>query len=91
MTAPLIAFPALIAFWLFVGWRVRVERGRVHRTAREMLHLRFVAMQVALGEAFGPVLQSFAKALAEWEAQVRIIQRACEASAAEIAARLGWM
>lgn len=44
-------------FWTFLCWRVRVERGRVHRSKLEMLRRQIVDLQIVLANALYPALQ----------------------------------
>lgn len=64
MSAPLIAFPLLIGFWVFVAWRVRVERGRVLRSPLEQLAISIDWITRTIGEAFVPAIRHAATALA---------------------------
>lgn len=87
MIVSLVAFPALLGFWLFVGWRVRVEKGRVLAPSPWLLRLRraFEEMMIALALALDPILRAAAAAMVEWGRQQAELQRILEAGAADVA------
>lgn len=58
----LLAFPLLLVFFVFVAWRVRVERGVVLRdpTALDLLRAAIRDLERAVGSELLPLVERFA-------------------------------
>lgn len=84
----LLAFPVLLAFWVFVGWRVRVERGRVHSSlpAHVRLARAFRRLERELGLAFYAIAKETARRMAAF---VEAYKAAAEEIGADLALELG--
>lgn len=100
MIAPLVSFPVLVAFWLFVGWRVRVERGRVHLSPFQVWARNIARVQRQIEAAIAVAMVSIGRqSLLAFEAfnqQVRFVQKQLATSEPEIRrmfeeAGLPWM
>lgn len=76
VVVPLIAFPLLLAFWVFVGWRVRVEQGRVLESPFVRFTQAMRRLELALGVALVPVVRHAVEQMVAWN-------RALEAATAE--------
>lgn len=72
---PAVVLVAVVAFWVFVSWRVAVERGQVLRPPRPRtpfeiavaeLRDRFVDLGAALSSALLPAIEAANAAMVAW-------------------------
>lgn len=67
MIVSAVAFPLLLAFWAFVGWRVHLEKGIVDpATPLQQLRHAIRRMTWLLGEALTPAIRLAATRIRAW-------------------------